>query len=108
MKLIKENYRYICIVSSVKSIEQVYPKHLFWDMDYSKLSFSKDKFIIIPRAFYATTPETFLNDVMKLEEIYSSDEIISCLKNTKELISNKVCELVAQRYNIPVFYRYKV
>ncbi len=108
MKLIKENNRYICIVRIVKTIKQLYPKHLFWDMDYSKLSFSKDKHIIIPRALYATTPESFLDDIIKLEEIYSSDEIVSCLKNTKELISNKVCELVAQRYNIPVFYRYKV
>lgn len=107
VKLIKKNKRYICIVRIVKTIEQLYPKHLFWDMDYSKLSFSKDKDIIIPRAFYATTPETFINDVIILEEIYSSDEIISCLKNTKERISNKVCEMIAKRYNIPVFYRYK-
>jgi hypothetical protein len=108
MKLFKENYRYICEVRIVKKIEQFYPKHLFWDMDYSKLSFSKDKTIIIPRALYATTPETFLSDVEKLEEIYTSAEIVTCLQNTKERISNKVCEMISQRYDIPVFYRYKV
>jgi len=41
-------------------------------MDYSKLNLSKDKSIIIPRAFFATTPETFETDIQKLEELYST------------------------------------
>ena len=51
------------------NIATIFPKHLFWDMDYSKLNLSKDKSIIIPRAFFATTPETFETDIQKLEEL---------------------------------------
>lgn len=76
-------------------------------MDYSKLSFEKDKDIIIPRALYATTAATFLQDIEKLETLYKKTDIEKYLKNTKELISNEVCALVAQRYNIPAFARFK-
>lgn len=41
------------------NIATIFPKHLFWDMDCDKLSLEKDKAIIIPRAMYATTPDTF-------------------------------------------------
>lgn len=51
------------------NIATIFPKHLFWDMDYSKLNLSKDKSIIIPRALYATTPETFETDILKLEAL---------------------------------------
>lgn len=76
-------------------------------MDHSKLSLSRDKDIIIPRAMYATTSETFEKDIQKLESLYSKAMIVKYLKNTKELISNEVCALVAKRYNVPVFARFK-
>lgn len=77
-------------------------------MDYSKLSLEEDKEIIIPRALYVTTKATFKNDIAKLENLYSFQDILSVLQNTKERISNAVCELVAKHYNVPVFYRYKL
>lgn len=89
-------------------ITSIFPKHLFWDMDYSKLNIDKDKDIIIPRALYATTPETFEKDMQILESVYSREDIVEFLKNTKELITNSVCEMVAKRYNIAVFYRFKI
>lgn len=89
-------------------ITYIFPKHLFWDMDYSKLNIDKDKDIIIPRALYATTPETFEKDIQILESIYSREDIVEYLKNTKELITNSVCEMIAKRYNIAVFYRFKI
>lgn len=95
-------------MSKTFSIKDVYPKHLFWDMEYEKLSFKRDKAIVIPRALYATSPDSFLADIKKLEKIYSRTEILDTLRNTKELISNKVCELVANRYQVPTFYRYKL
>lgn len=88
-------------------ITTIFPKYLFWDMDYSKLHLKKDKDIIIPRAMYATTSETFDEDIQRLENLYTSSEIVTFLKNTKELISNEVCALVSKRYNIPVFARFK-
>lgn len=77
-------------------------------MDYSKLSVKKDKETIIPRALFATTKETFNTDILKLEELYPPIEILNVLKNTKELISNNVCVMVAKRYNVATFYRYKL
>jgi len=77
-------------------------------MDSSKLSLKRDKDIIIPRALYATTQETFSKDISILETYYSEKEIVDILKHTKENISNQVCELVSKRYNIKPFYRFTV
>lgn len=90
------------------NIASLFPKHLFWDMDHSKLSIKRDKETIIPRALLATTKETFENDILKLEKLYTKQEIVHILKNTKERISNKLCEMVAKRYNVAPFYRYKL
>ena len=89
------------------NIANIAPKHLFWDMDMSKLSTKKDKALIIPRFFVATTKESFIKDITLVESIYSTNEIYSVLKNTKERIGNNVCRMVAQRYNKPLFLRYK-
>ena len=84
----------------------IFPKHLFWDMDYNKLNLSKDKAIIIPRALFATTPETFETDILKLETLYSAKDIVKYLKLTTENISNKVCLSLAKRYNVKPFLRF--
>ena len=90
------------------NIASIFPKHLFWDMDYTKLNLSKDKDIIIPRALYATTPATFEEDIKKLENLYSSKIIIKHLKQTTENVSNKICLLVAKRYNVEPFVRFSL
>jgi len=76
-------------------------------MDPSKLNLSRDKDIIIPRALFATNEETFATDIIKLEQFYSKNTILKYLKNTKERISNEVCTMVAKRYNVPTFARFK-
>ena len=88
------------------NIADLFPKHLFWDMDHSKLHPVKDKAIIIPRALYSTTLHTFEEDIQKLELLYSSTDIIKYLMLTKENISNKVCKLVSERYQTAPFQRY--
>ena len=90
------------------NIAAIFPKHLFWDMDPSKLNLSRDKYIIIPRALYATTPDTFETDIQKLEKLYSTKDIVKYLKLTTENISNKVCLSVSKRYNIAPFFRYSL
>jgi hypothetical protein len=90
------------------NIATIFPKHLFWDMDYNKLNLKTDFDIIIPRALYATTKETFDQDIEKLEQFYTKELIIEQLRNTKELISNQVCKLVSERYNIEIFYRFEL
>ncbi len=76
-------------------------------MDPSKLNLIRDKDIIIPRALFATNEETFETDIIKLEQFYSKNTILKYLKNTKERISNEVCAMVAKRYNVPIFARFK-
>ena len=89
-------------------IASLFPEYLFWDVNMNNLDVERDKDFIIPRALYMTDENSFDNDIKKLESIYPSKQIITYLKNTKEKISNKVCELVAHRYSIPVFHRFKV
>ncbi|WP_432670366.1 DUF6922 domain-containing protein [Flavobacterium sp. SM2513] len=90
------------------NIATIFPKHLFWDMDPNKLNLSKDKSIIIPRALYATTPDTFETDILKLETLYSANDIVKYLKLTTENISNKVCISVSKRYNVKPFLRFSL
>jgi hypothetical protein len=87
-------------------ISAIFPKHLFWDVKLEQLDAERDQSLIIPRALYMTNAQSFDEDIEKLEQIYSSVEIISNLKATKERISNQLCEMVAKRYHIPVFHRY--
>ncbi len=88
------------------NISTMFPKYLFWDMDYTKLNLNKDKDIIIPRAMYATTTDSFEKDIQKLEKLYSKDDILFYLKNTKELVNNQVCLMVSKRYKKASFMRF--
>lgn len=87
-------------------INELFPKHLFWDVDMSCLDVDKDRDLIIPRALIATTPSTFMTDIVKLEVLYPKAVIARELKTTKEKISNQVCYLVARRYHVKQFSRF--
>jgi hypothetical protein len=75
---------------------------------FSISALEKDKAIIIPRAMYSTTPDTFEQDIKRLEQLYTPKVIVKYLKNTKENISNKVCVSVAKRYKVEPFLRYSL
>lgn len=89
------------------NIANIFPKHLFWDVDHHSLDVQRDKDLIIPRAMYATNKTSFEADIKLVENLYSREDITYHLKNTKELISNEVCSMVANRYNIEPFYRFQ-
>lgn len=93
-------------MKSALNIACLFPKHLFWDVDSNGLDLKKDKSFIIPRTLFATTAETFDQDITRLESIYSQRQILVELKNTKERISNNVCSLVADRYQVAPFLRF--
>ena len=93
-------------MNKANNISSIFPKHLFWDVKLELLDAERDQSLIIPRALYMTNEQTFNDDIAKLEMIYSSDEIVRNLKSTKEKISNRVCEMVADRYHVPLFHRY--
>lgn len=94
-------------MKSPKNISNLFSKHLFWDVDIKNLDVQRDSELIIPRALYMTTEMSFPQDIARLEQLYTSTEIIDRLKNTKEKISNIVCEMVANRYSISPFYRFR-
>ena len=107
---VQYNVLYIKVKRVLKTkvnIANIAPKHVFWDMDISQLSTKKDKALIIPRMLMATTTDTFVKDISVLENIYSTNDIYTVLKNTKARISNNVCRMAATRYNKPTFLRYK-
>jgi len=89
-------------------IDELFPKHLFWDVDMSCLDIDNDCVLIIPRALMATTPLTFTNDIAKLEVIYPKSVIARELKTTKERVSNQVCRLVARSYHVKQFARFSI
>jgi len=89
------------------NIANVFPKHLFWDVDHSSLDVQQDKDLIIPRAMYATNETSFETDITRLESLYTREDITHHLRSTKEMVSNEVCLMVANRYNIEPFYRFK-
>ena len=71
------------------NIAAIFPKYLFWDMDYSKLNPTRDKDIIIPRAMYATTEDTFEDDIKKLDiELKAWGEpLTELLQNNEKVLS---------------------
>lgn len=95
-------------MAKTKSISSFFPKHLFWDLDMDRLDFQRDKDIIIPRALFATTEQTFLKDITTLEKLYNKEQILFYLRHTKERISNVVCDLIAKRYNTKPFKRFSL
>lgn len=88
------------------AIDQLFPKHLFWDVDVSSLDIDKDKDLIISRSLIATTTTTFRDDIERLEAIYPKSVIARELRKTKERVSNQVCRLVARRYHVKQFARF--
>lgn len=90
-----------------KNILDSFPKHLFWDVNPKALDLNKDIQFIIPRSLIATTKDTFDKDISKLETFYSQNQIIDALKSTKERISNTICAMIADRYNIQPFLRFQ-
>ncbi|MGZ3755303.1 MAG: DUF6922 domain-containing protein [Mucilaginibacter sp.] len=94
------------MMTSEVQIDQLFPKHLFWDVDMSRLDIDKDRDLIIPRALIATTASTFATDIARLEALYSKAVIARELQTTKEKVSNQVCRLVARRYHVKQFLRF--
>lgn len=94
-------------MKALANIADIFPKVLFWDVNPALLDVQADKDLIIPRALFMTTEQTFAEDISKLENLYHKDEIVEELKNTKERISNKVCLMVAERYHVEKFLRFK-
>lgn len=92
-------------MSMSSTIPSIFPKYLFWDMDYSRLNVEQDSDIIIPRALYFTDRSSFNEDISRLEVFYKPQQIVQQLQNTKKLVSNEVCAMVAERYHVPLFHR---
>jgi len=87
-----------------KKVNQLFPKHCFWDLDMDQIDLASDKDIIIPRALFFESE--FEKHLDILESIYKEEEILSVLMNTREPISNSVCSRISRRYNSKPFKRF--
>lgn len=87
-------------MNEIPTIADLFPPHLFWDLDVHSLNVVEDKSIIIPRALYFTNKSTFPVDIARLEQLYTPSEIVHELRHTHTLISNEVRKLVAERFNV--------
>ena len=85
-----------------------FPKASFWDVDPAELDLKSDWDFIIPRALFLTTAATFKADISSLENIYSSQQILEALQSTRERVSNSVCLMVADRYHVAPFLRFRI
>ncbi len=95
-------------MESKLDLTTICPMHCFWDIDMNKLDIIKDKFFLIPRALHFTKEDTFEKDIIVLEQFYTQEDIVRSLKSTTEKISNNICWMVAARYNIEKFSRWKI
>ncbi len=93
-------------VKKSANIAEILPRESFWDIKFDQLNADRDRSLIVPRALYFTTPQTFDRDIEQLEKIYNKTEILKELKSTKEPLSNQLLALVASRYHVPVFHRF--
>ncbi|MCY4160494.1 MAG: hypothetical protein OXE77_01360 [Flavobacteriaceae bacterium] len=56
----------------------------------NRLDIEKHKYIIIPRFLSITNEDSFEEDIQSLEKFYSKEDILYCLKNTKEWLNHIV------------------
>ena len=82
-------------MKQTQNITTIFPKHLFWDMNYDKLNLKRDMDIIIPRALFATTKESFVVDIEKLEKYWVKlkswgVKLKSCIFEIKNHQNNRV------------------
>ena len=94
------------LVKKKAIIQDILSKESFCDVKFDQLDADRDRSLIVPRALYFTTPQTFDRDIKQLEKIYNKTEILKELKSTKESLSNQLLALVASRYQVPVFNRF--
>lgn len=71
-------------------------KQIFWDVDISTLDYKKTKRFVIERVMVRGG----MNDVKMLFQIYTSDEIVLAIKQSKDLddVTHNFC---ANYFNIP-------
>lgn len=84
------------------------PSVIFWDMDIRKLSIRRDYKIIISRILMFTNKTYFENNISILESYFKPSEIIKVIKETNERISDEVCALLSEKYNVTIFSKFGI
>jgi len=81
---------------------QSIPSVIFWDMDKKKLSIVRDYKIIISRILMFTDETHFNNNISVLEKKFSIKKIITSVIESTDRISDVVCNLLSQKYNVNI------
>lgn len=81
-----------------QKVIDVFNSAFFWDADLDTLSFEKDREYIIERVLARSL---WLNeDLVKLENFYDKDLIISLAVNSGQIFGNEQIEEIAEHYQI--------
>ncbi|RRJ86230.1 MULTISPECIES: DUF6922 domain-containing protein [Flavobacteriaceae] len=85
---------------------QSIPTVIFWDMDIKKISLNRDYKIIISRILMFTNKAYFDNNIKVLEKKFSVKKIISAVVESTDRISDEICSLLSQKYDITFNSKY--
>lgn len=81
-----------------KHVFEVFNKGFFWDADPVKISFARDKYLVIERVLNRSF--NLDEDLPKLENIYPKDLIIHIALNSREIFGNEQIEKIASHYKL--------
>lgn len=82
------------------------PRVFFWDVDIESLNLERDYFFIISRVLSFTTEESLRNNMNVLTTQFEVSVILDVLKHTDEIISDVVCRLISEYYNVPNYSKF--
>lgn len=78
------------------------PKYMFWDLDVSKLNIQKDFDVIIARVLMFSDFSNYKENILFLESLYNEDTIKKTIISSSSTISDEVCKLTSERYQISI------
>ncbi len=101
--IIREYHRIEDELKRQPDFSKFFFKRYFWDTDMSRLHLEWDKDFIIVRGLLGNE-DSFEENISKLERFYSKNDIVQALRTTGELIDEKACFRLANRYGLEKFY----
>jgi hypothetical protein len=85
-------------------LSSIFPKVMFWDVDMDTLSIVYDDDFIIQRVLSRTVRD--INDLHKLENLYSINKIKYYALNSNEIRGNELISFIAEHYDLnPIDFR---
>lgn len=105
-KLLKEDLKKIEIIKNQDphpaKVLGPFP-YCFWDYDVYWMHWDWHKHLIIPRILKFDLDKA----IEVLERFYTKEEIVNTVKSVGEVVSDRACEFLADRYGVERFYQWQ-